>query len=630
MDKARNCIKEIIAFILTIGLVYILKDGGTTKYIVIMAVSGVFFLYGLKYFEKEFLILGIPAIIYIGTGFIISIVLGNISYQSIKEIAFAIVPLIAAISFFMMAQKTGVDFIRGQYWAMVLLTLSWLRYYYVEDVLETQYAFIFGVFLLYFCVIKREVKSILFTTVMLYLMNKRIAMLSAVLILVLYSFLLCIIEKKPEWKKKSPQYIGVVATIVCCAYILFLCAADLEGQFIQDLTSGRSSAWAAVKDSYQLKILWFGRGLGDMVNLLTELQFPSFTTNIHNDFLKVFAEIGTLGYGIWVGSHFIVCHWISKIKKLDFRRSIFLYLTMGYTLLIYMTDNIMVYVNYWFPAYLLMLMVAFSEEQDSIEEHVQKKEYQLLATVIVVFTLCIFTKMAKEYVEYKNPSNFIVPDDAVEIYSPDGGTTRATVWLRDGQPYYRVRYGGVDLVEASVLGIETKEDVLRKNVTFHDIICGEIVDENYEIMDKDNPIKASYQPVFIKMQEDEFDVGLELRLYDYGVAFRYVLPKGVKNYDELTQIRIWEGGTLNIYDEKTDMKLTNLSTCDLEKTIYSLPFSVRYINGSEIEVSEWQEDGELYSYVTKATRKKHTVDIEFYSKENQGANTPWRVFEIKR
>ena len=154
MDKVRCYGKEILAFILTMGLIYILKDGGITKYVVLMAVSGMFFLYGLKFFKKDFLILGIPSAVYIILGIVVSSVLGNLSYQSIKEIAFAVVPLIAAVSFFVVAQKAGVNFIHGQYWAMVLLTLSWLRYYYVEDVLETQYAFIFGVFLLYFCIVK--------------------------------------------------------------------------------------------------------------------------------------------------------------------------------------------------------------------------------------------------------------------------------------------------------------------------------------------------------------------------------------------------------------------------------------------------------------------------------------------
>ena len=121
------------------------------KYVVLLGASVVLFIYGFKYFEKDFLIFILPSVVYIGLGLLISLINANFTYQSVKETAFAVVPIIAAISFFVTSKKVNIDFIKWQYWSMVLLTLYCLRYYYIEDVTETQYAFIFGVFLLYFC-----------------------------------------------------------------------------------------------------------------------------------------------------------------------------------------------------------------------------------------------------------------------------------------------------------------------------------------------------------------------------------------------------------------------------------------------------------------------------------------------
>ena len=76
----------------------------------------------------------------------------------------------------------------------------------------------------------------------------------------------------------------------------------------------------------------------------------------------------------------------------------------------------------------------------------------------------------------------------------------------------------------------------------------------------------------------------------------------------------------------------NLSTEELKRDIYNLPFIVQYANGSEIKISESLNDTKEISYVTKAKWKKRTVDIEFCSviddKEMTDIKTPWRVFEI--
>lgn len=632
MGKVRHYTLEIIACLLTFALFYVLKDGGITKYIVLLGISAVFFLYGLKNFEKEFLIFCVPSMVYIVVGVPIAVLTGSLSFQAIKEIAFAVAPLAAAISFFVVSKKLGIDFIKWQYWSMVALTLAWLRYYWVEDVTETQYAFIFGVFLLYFCIVKKNIKYIIFTTLMLYLMNKRIAMLAAVMMLVLYDIILYVVKRKPEWQKKIPQYLSFAATLGFIGYVLFLCVVNLEGQFVQDLTSGRSLAWDAVKNEYGLSTIWLGKGLGDVVNLLGRLQYPNYTTNLHNDLLKVYIEIGTLGYAIWILCHFMTCYWISKKKNLDFKKSLFLYLVMIYTLINYMTDNIMVYVNYWFPAFLMILAVVFSNGTEKHEEVTDnRKEQKILLGVIMACSVCVLADVALVYLDYRNPSKFTIPDDAAEGYSP-GGVTRVSVWVREGRPYYRIRHAGENLIEPSVLGVETSQVSFRENVEIKEIIYPQIVEVTTIGEGVFNPIKESYQPIFITMQKDSYELGIELRVYDHGVVFRYVLPRNTNEYKELTQMRFLEGSMLAIYDEASEIGIKELSTKKMEKIIYRFPFTAKYEDGIVLEISEICEEGQNISCATKADWKKRTLEIQKFSatkNENEdNIQTPWRVFEI--
>lgn len=417
MNKTQYPIKEILACLLTFALFFVLKDAGAMKYLVLSGVSGIFFLYGISNYKKEYLVLGVPSVIYIAAGMVIALIFQNVTVQSFKEICFAVIPLGAAISFFMVSQKEKVDFIKWQYWAMILMTLLQISKFNMQDLLETQYAFVFGVYLLYYLVIKGDFKYVLLTAGMLYLMNKRIALLAVVMVLALYGALLFIRQKKPEWEQKIPGCIGILASIFFCGYLLLICTVNLEGQFIQDLTSGRSTAWEAVKESYQLSAVWPGLGLGNVVTTLGRLQLPSFTTNLHNDLLKILIEIGTIGYIVWLVSHFWVCRWFSKNRNLGFKKTVFFYLVIIYTLLNYMTDNILVYVNYWFPVYLILLSAAFSGEDTDLEKDQNvRREYKMLVGVILAFVLCILGNVVYVYIQYKENEKSVV----VESYEERG------------------------------------------------------------------------------------------------------------------------------------------------------------------------------------------------------------------
>lgn len=628
-EKARYYGMQILAALLTFGLFYLMKDEGITKYIVVLAVSGVFFFYGIRNFDKDFLILLVPSLVYIAFGVVLAGFRGTFSFQAIKEIAFAVIPWMAAVCFYMVSKKTGIDFIKWQYCSMILMTITWLRYYYVEDILESQYSFVFGVFLLYFCLIKKDIKYILFTTLMLYLMNKRIAMLAAVVILIVYDFVRYVIRKREDLQGKVLSGLSVFAIAGFFLYVLLICILNLEGQFVQDLTSGRSVAWDAVKEYYQLTVLWVGKGLGDVVNCLGILQFPSFTTNLHNDLLKVYIEIGSIGYIIWLISHFYVCGWVYKKRKLSFNKAFFLVTVMIYTLLNYMTDNIMVYINYWFPAYLVILSAIYFDEQQSEQtDEEYKKEQKLLLGVIIACCFCVLLEILNVYIDYKNPSKFTIPEEAAEAYSP-AGVSRTSIWVRDGQPYYRYRFGGDTLIEPSILGVETNEFALEKDVELKEIIYQDIVDDGDIYMQEDNPIKAPYQPVLILMEKDRYEVQIELRVYDLGTAFRYHLPSGTTAYEELTQIRFAEKSTLDAYDENAECKVEGISTEKLNDTDYNFPLLLRYENGRVLEILEAVSEEENDSTVTKTKWKKRTVDIVFsddiYQAERKIA-TPWRVF----
>ncbi|MCR4763857.1 MAG: O-antigen ligase family protein, partial [Lachnospiraceae bacterium] len=122
---------------------------------------------------------------------------------------------------------------------------------------------------------------------------------------------------------------------------------------------GRETYWAIANQYFEFSIFW--RGLGyESVNALTqswvEEGLVSKAFPLHNDFLRVYLEIGAIGLGLWSGIQYVLypLYWA---KKYFYRCgvlyfSIFLYMSMTY-----LTDNTAFY--YWSSIGLRLIPMAY-------------------------------------------------------------------------------------------------------------------------------------------------------------------------------------------------------------------------------------------------------------------------------
>lgn len=83
-------------------------------------------------------------------------------------------------------------------------------------------------------------------------------------------------------------------------------------------------------------------------------------TNLHSDFYTGFLELGFTGFGVWILSYFWSFFRLTNDADDDNNGMIFALAAIVYTFIIYITDNILVYFEYWFPLNLMLLDMAYS------------------------------------------------------------------------------------------------------------------------------------------------------------------------------------------------------------------------------------------------------------------------------
>lgn len=122
---------------------------------------------------------------------------------------------------------------------------------------------------------------------------------------------------------------------------------------------------------------------------------------------------------------------------------------------------------------------------------------------------------------------------AVDMKSPGGGVSASVFVTGDGDLNYSIAYKGADVVEPSALGISVDSVDLGKGVQLGSPEASS-VDQTYQTRGKHSVARDRHNawrfPVVHR--ESGRTYSIEFRLYDDGVAYRYIVPgKGIQHVD---------------------------------------------------------------------------------------------------
>lgn len=225
--------------------------------------------------------------------------------------------------------------------------------------------FAIGLYLLYFLLKREKVRFraglILITAVFFTVGLKRIAVAALLGSLILTAVLRLFPE---EIRKKVIQIVGYLVIVCAVSYIVIVKLGLYEraAEYWNIHTKGRLRLNHLIDPYYSLSPLFGGQGLGFVSRFFTSPEMLEYSKAgaLHNDYLRMYIEIGFWGYLAWL--------WVSWGYKLYFfctkrgsRAAAMVFAVFSYCFITYLTDNTYYYFYTNLAAFSLILSCEFEE-----------------------------------------------------------------------------------------------------------------------------------------------------------------------------------------------------------------------------------------------------------------------------
>ena len=279
--------KDWTFLVLFIILFIVIAQEGIIKYGVLSAAIIVSLLIRKKIVKSHFIILGHTAV-YVIIGMLLSIISGNFSFDSIKQLLIYICSGLFAISFFSMYGKDkSTRLVNIQFVALCISYLiMYARYFTLSSFFYESciFAYIFGIYgLIYFC--QKKYKMMCLAITFMLFDHKRIV--DAAFVIALLAVLLIKMIKK---RKAQKRLNGIASTVLLVVPIIWvwLCSNGLLTIVFAKFginTMGRlegTGAWNIAKNYYTFSPDYIGKGIGYVLNWLENANIFGFH-NLRNE-----------------------------------------------------------------------------------------------------------------------------------------------------------------------------------------------------------------------------------------------------------------------------------------------------------------------------------------------------------
>lgn len=372
INLKKNVAVKYILELVFLTILYAMLDnmGGIKKYALVLVLCALFLVLGIKkrWSVDALFCVALPVFAYVLLGSF-SALLGTTSQTTtVKVILYVLVPLVFSFSMYVYYGKDMQHIADMHFFGSILAYAIFDAPYFAKIFQwESIYAFVFGVFVIYYAYQKKW----LFCTIaalFVYFAEKRIAILAVCITLILMG-ILWLFEQN---KKLVLAFWGLISCAVY-GYIYLIHSGIMEafcwGANIN--TNGRVEMYSRMATESSFSLGYFGRGIG-IVEQLLEYYNVSTYVNLHNDLLKFYIELGFIGLLIYLLSYGIVFWWVNK--HFGKSKMCYFFAISAYTLMLFATDNTSIYMIYLIPMYVTMFAVLASERQVKIEKGSEKND----------------------------------------------------------------------------------------------------------------------------------------------------------------------------------------------------------------------------------------------------------------
>ena len=239
--------------------------------------------------------------------------------------------------------------------------------------------FLFGQFFIYYTMFapkstkpeKRIRRCGIVLSLFFILLGLKRSVVPAVLLVCVYVKLLRIIKKPGKL-----ILVTGIGLFVFFWFYLYLTRSGILVAFLESLgvdMMGRDMLWTMPNDYYEFSPFWKGlgfEGVTDLVNRWYQEGLIKRPLQLHNDILKIFIELGALGFTLWAGIHYILypSYWMTRHNM----ETGMLYMAiLAYMTATYLTDNTAFY--FWSCIGLRLIPMSYSYRNSKLEKQAQWK-----------------------------------------------------------------------------------------------------------------------------------------------------------------------------------------------------------------------------------------------------------------
>lgn len=351
LDK-RFRLYTIIYLIFHIAVMAVLSMGGFEKYLFCIGVGGfIFILMNKKISNSDMLVFALPWLFYIVWGLFLCIAKQNFGSNTLKQVLFYLIPFFMAFIVAIYFKKNMPVFVDTLFWAtLIIFFVTGIRSFNRANLMESQYAFTFGLFALYFFFYKKYIQ-LLPCLVGLYLANKRIA-LGAVLIGIAFYMFFFLLRK--ERVRRAWLIIVYLCMVVAVELYIYLIRSGVMERFFARYrinSNGRMNIYGLMAEFYEFGVDYAGAGIGMVRDYVSSFGFSAFQL-LHNDLLSMYIEIGFCGFLFFLLLYGYVL--LRRSKRWNADAAVFVMGIFVYTFVLFATDNVSIYINYFYPLYVVV------------------------------------------------------------------------------------------------------------------------------------------------------------------------------------------------------------------------------------------------------------------------------------
>lgn len=348
-----NKLKEVISVkrlleLISMLVLYVLFDaGGAKKYAAALVFCGIFLFLGRKkqWAADALLCVALPAVAYVIMGGISTLLAASAQMMTVKILMYTLVPLLLAFSMYTFYGENMEEIIHVQFLGCLLAYALFDAPTFIKIFRwESVFAFSFGIFALYYAYTKKWKVFVIAILFMLFA-EKRIAIVAMAAALFVMGIMWIFRQSK-----KLALMIWGMAGLVSYGYIYLIYSGILDafcwGANVN--TNGRVEMYSRMAQEAEFSLGYFGKGLGMVEQLLEHWNILTYV-NLHNDLLKFYVELGFVGFFIYLLSYGVMFY--VAAKKFSEAKMSFLLVLSVYTMVMFMTDNVSIYMLYLVPLY---------------------------------------------------------------------------------------------------------------------------------------------------------------------------------------------------------------------------------------------------------------------------------------